>query len=86
MEVETKKKSQRETTQNIENVGKKSGVMVPSINNRIQEIEERISDAEDSAESIDNNSQRKCKMQKAPHPKHPGNPGQNKKSKPKVNR
>ena len=45
MEVETIKKSQRETTQDIENLGKKSGVMDTSINDRIQEIEERISDA-----------------------------------------
>ena len=41
-------KSQRETTRDIENLGKKSGVMDPSINNRIQEMEERISDAEDT--------------------------------------
>ena len=41
-------KSQRETTQDIENLGKKSGVMDPSINNRVQEMEERISDAEDT--------------------------------------
>ena len=38
MEVETIKKSQRETIQDIENLGKKSGVMDTSINNRIQEI------------------------------------------------
>ena len=44
MEEETLKKSQRETTLDIENLGKKSGIM--DLNNRIQEIEERISDAE----------------------------------------
>ena len=38
MEVETIKKSQRETIQDIENLGKKSEVMDTSINNRIQEI------------------------------------------------
>ena len=38
MEVETIMKSQRETTWDIENLGKKSVVMDPSINNRIQEI------------------------------------------------
>ena len=42
MEVETIKKSQRETTLDIENLGKKSGVVDASINHRIQEIEERI--------------------------------------------
>ena len=47
MEVETIKKSQKETTLEIENPGKKSGAIDVSITNRIQEIEERISDAED---------------------------------------
>ena len=40
MEVETIKKSQRETFLEIENLGKDSGVIAASINNRIQEIEE----------------------------------------------
>ena len=53
MEVETMKKSQRETTQKIENLGKKLGVIDANITNRIQEIEERISGAEDTIESID---------------------------------
>ena len=39
-EVETTKKSQRETTLEIENLGKKSGVINANINNRIHEIEE----------------------------------------------
>ena len=47
-EVERTKKSQRETTLEIENLGKKSGVVDANINNRIQEIEVRISDAEDN--------------------------------------
>ena len=51
-EVETTKKSQRETTLEIENLGKKPGAIDANINNRIQEIEERISDAEDNGESI----------------------------------
>ena len=42
MEIETIKKSQRETTLEIEILGKKSGVIDVSIINRIQEIEERI--------------------------------------------
>ena len=78
MEVETMKKTQRETTLEIENLGKKSGTIDVSISNSIQEMEERISDAEDSIE----NNQRKWKMQKDPNSKHPGNPGHNEKTKP----
>ena len=48
MEVETIKKLQRETTLEIENLGKKSGAIYASISNKIQEIEERISGAEDT--------------------------------------
>ena len=53
MEVETMKKTQRETTLEIETLGKKSGVIDASISNRMQEIEERISGAEDSIENMD---------------------------------
>jgi hypothetical protein len=53
MEVETMKKSQRETTLELENLGKRSGVIDTSITNRIQEIEERISGAKDTIENID---------------------------------
>jgi hypothetical protein len=53
MEVETIKKSQRETTLEIENLGKKLGTIYASIINRIQEMEERISGAEDSIENMD---------------------------------
>ena len=49
MEVETMRKTQRETTLKIEILGKKSGTIDASISNRIQE---RISGAEDSIESI----------------------------------
>jgi predicted nucleic acid-binding Zn-ribbon protein len=52
-EIETMKKSQREATLELENQGKKSGVIDASITNRIQEIEERISGAEDTIENID---------------------------------
>jgi prefoldin subunit 5 len=41
MEVETMKKTQRETTLEIENLGKKSGTIDVRISNRIQEMEER---------------------------------------------
>ena len=39
MELETIKKSQRETTLELENLGKRLGVIDASITNRIQEIE-----------------------------------------------
>ena len=47
IEVETKK-SQRKTTLEIENLRKKSGTIYASITNRIQELKERISGAEDT--------------------------------------
>jgi len=43
MEIEPMKKSQRETTLEIEHLGKRSGVIDASITNKIHEIEERIS-------------------------------------------
>ena len=52
MEVQTINKTQRETTLEIETLGKKSGPIDASISNRIQEMEERISGAEDSIENI----------------------------------
>ena len=48
MEIETQKKSQRETTLEIENLGKRPECIDTSITNRIKEIEERISGAEDT--------------------------------------
>jgi uncharacterized coiled-coil protein SlyX len=51
-EVDTTKKTQSEATLEIEILGKKSGTIDVSISNRIQEMEERISDAEDSIENI----------------------------------
>jgi hypothetical protein len=53
MEVETIKKSQRDTTLEIEILGKKSGTIDGNNSNRIQEMEERISGAEDSIENMD---------------------------------
>jgi len=50
MEIEAIKIAQRETTLNIENQRKRQGAVVTSITNRMQEIEERISGAEDSIE------------------------------------
>ena len=51
-EVDTIKKNQSEATLEIETLGKKSGTIDASISNRIQEMEERISGAEDSIENI----------------------------------
>jgi uncharacterized coiled-coil protein SlyX len=51
-EIETMKKSQRKATLEIENLEKRSGVIDISITNRLQEIEERISGAEDTIENI----------------------------------
>ena len=87
LEVETMKKIQRETTVGVETLGKKSGTIDASISNRIQEMEERISGAEDSIGREHGHSyQRKCKMQYDPSSKHPGNPGHNEKTKPTHSR
>ena len=51
-EVDTIKKTQSEATLEIETLGNKSGTIYASISNRIQEMEERISGAEDSIENI----------------------------------
>jgi predicted nucleic acid-binding Zn-ribbon protein len=64
MEEETIKKSQRETTLEIENLGKKSGTIDASITNRIQELEERITSAEDTIENIDTTSKENSKCKK----------------------
>ena len=53
MELETMKKTQRETTLQIEIPGMKSGTIDAGISNRIQEMDEKISGAEDSIESMD---------------------------------
>jgi len=53
MEIEAIKKEHRETTLDIEHQRKGQGAVDTSITNRIQEIEERISGAEDSIEIID---------------------------------
>jgi hypothetical protein len=82
VELETIKKSQRETTLEIENLAKRSGVIDASITNRIQEnlMCRRYH------KKHGHNSQIKRKKQKATNPKHPGNSGHNEKIKPKNNR
>jgi hypothetical protein len=64
MEVETMKKPQKETTLEIEILGKKSGNIDVSINNRIQEREERISGEEDSIENTDTTIKGNAKCKK----------------------
>ena len=53
MKVETMKKSQRKTTLEIETLGNKLGTIDVSISNIIQEMEERISGAEDPIGNMD---------------------------------
>jgi hypothetical protein len=53
MDVETIRKSRRETSLEIENLGKRSGVIDVRITNKIQEIGEKITGAEDTIENID---------------------------------
>jgi predicted nucleic acid-binding Zn-ribbon protein len=83
--VETRNKTQKETTLEIETLGKKSGTIDASISNRIYEMEERISGAEDSIENIDTKIKENAKWKKDPNSKYPGNPGHNDKTKPKDN-
>jgi hypothetical protein len=66
VEIETIKKSQRETTLEIQNLGKRSGVRDTSITNRKQEIEERISGAEDNIENIDTTIKENAECKKLP--------------------
>ena len=58
------KKTQRETTLEIETLGKKPGTIDASISNRIQEIEERISGTEDSIENNDTTIKENAKCNK----------------------
>jgi predicted nucleic acid-binding Zn-ribbon protein len=85
-EVGTIKKMQRETTLEVENLGKKSGTIDASISNRIQEMEERISGAEDFIENMGTRIKENAKCKKDPNSKHPGNPGHNEKTKPTDNK
>jgi cell division protein FtsL len=64
MKIETIKKNQRGTTLEIEILGKKSGTIDASINNRIQEMEERISGAENSKGNMDTTIKENAKCKK----------------------
>ena len=63
-EVDTIKKTQSEATLEIETLGKKSGNIDASISNRIQEMEERISGAEDYIENIGTTIKENAKCKK----------------------
>ena len=64
IEVETIKKSQRVTTLETGNLGKRSRVIDTSITNRIQEVKERISGAEDTINNIDTTVKENAKCKK----------------------
>jgi hypothetical protein len=63
-EVDTIKKTQNEATLETETLGKKSGTIDASISNRIQEMEERITGAEDSIENIGTTIKENAKCKK----------------------
>jgi len=64
VEIEAIKKAQTETTLDIENQRRRQGAIDTSITNRIQEIEERISGAEDSIEIIHTTVKENVKQKK----------------------
>ena len=63
-EVETIKKSQKETTMDVENLGKKSVTIDVSISNILQEMEEGISGAEDFIENMGTTIKENAKCKK----------------------
>jgi hypothetical protein len=63
-EVDKIKTTQSKVTMETKTLGKKSGIIDASISNRIQEIEERISGAEDSKENIDTTIKENVKCKK----------------------
>jgi chromosome segregation ATPase len=64
MEVETIKKTESETTLEMATLEKKSGTIDVSISNRIQEMEERISDTEDYIGNMDTTIKENAKCKK----------------------
>ena len=63
-EMDTIKKTQKETTLEVEILKKKSGVTEASISNRLQEMEERILGAKDNIENIDKTVREDAKAKK----------------------
>ena len=64
MKIQTIKKSPRETALELENLGKRSEVIDANTTNRTQEIEERISGAEDTIENTDMTVRENAKCKK----------------------
>ena len=64
MEIEAIKKEHMEITLDIENQKKRQGAVDTSFTNRMQEMEERISGAEDSIEIIDSTVKDNVKLKK----------------------
>jgi chromosome segregation ATPase len=64
-EGDTIKTTQSEATLEIETLGKKSGNIDASISNRIQEMEERISGAEDAIENIGTTIKKNAKSKRS---------------------
>ena len=73
------------TALEIEHLGKRPEIIDANITNRIQEIEERISGAEDTLENIDTTVKENEKFPKI-ITQNPENLGHNRKTKPKDNR
>jgi hypothetical protein len=87
MEVETIKKSHRESTLETEILGKKSGTIEVAISNRMNTRDGRANlRCRRFHRKHGHNNQRKGKIQTVPNSKHPGKSGHNEKSKPKNNR
>jgi hypothetical protein len=63
-ELDTTKKTQSKTMLELDNLGKKSGTIAVSISKRIQEMEERITGAEDSIENMGTTIKEKAKCKK----------------------
>jgi chromosome segregation ATPase len=63
-DVDTIKKTQSEATLEIETLGRKYGTIDVSISSRIQEMEERISGAEDSIKNISTTIKENAKCKK----------------------
>jgi hypothetical protein len=73
VEVETMNKAKMEAKLEKDNLRKRSRITEVSITNRKQEIEERISGVEDTAEEIGTIVKENSKHKNTPSPKHPGN-------------
>ena len=64
IQLEIMKKSQRETTVEMETLGKRLGVRDANITNRVQETEERTKGVEDTTEDIETTVKENAKCKK----------------------